>query len=151
MRLDAGDGEVSHPYAPYNKVISTDGGMTWSAPVPLPSQVGCARPRMLRTDGGQIVLSGGRLNATNRDVIVWLNSAGDGVSWAAHSITYWHNLLVANKSLVFTPAVNNSVERETTSYTSLVRTGPETGFVTYARHLPPNPDVAFSMPFSVSP
>jgi len=51
----------------------------------------------------------------------------------------------------FTPAVNASVERESTSYTSLVRTGPQSGFVTYARHLPPGPDMAFSMAFVVTP
>jgi len=58
---------------------------------------------------------------------------------------------VANASMRFTPAVNASVERESTSYTSLVRTGPQSGFVTYARHLPPGPDMAFSMAFVVTP
>ena len=96
-----------------------------------------------------IVLSGGRTNPTNRDVLLWINAKGDGVHWEEHSITYWHNVLETNRSLLFTPAVNHSTKRESTSYTSLVKTGPAAGFIIYARHLPPQPDVAFAMPFVV--
>ena len=52
-------------------------------------------------------------------------------------------------SLKFTAAVNDSTARETTSYTSLVKTGDNSGFITYSRHLPPHPDVAFSMRFTI--
>jgi hypothetical protein len=58
-------------------------------------------------------------------------------------------LLEPNASLHFTSEVNGSGFRQTTSYTSLVKTGAEEGFVVYARHLPPFPDVAFSMSFVV--
>ena len=157
VRLDAGDGGVTHPYVPYSVVLSKDGGRTWGTAAPLPPHVGCARPRLLRTDGGQVLLAGGRLNSTNRDVLMWLHAAGDGstssAAWEPHSITYWHNRLEPNASLHFDGGVNNSHlaphGRETTSYTSLVRTGAQTGFITYARHLPPSPDIAFAMPFAV--
>jgi hypothetical protein len=60
VRLDAGDGPVSRPYLPYSRVLSTDGGLTWGDASSLPAGVGSARPRLMRTDGGQIVLAGGR-------------------------------------------------------------------------------------------
>jgi hypothetical protein len=110
--------------------------------------IGCARPRLLGLGDGAVVLSGGRLGPTNRDVRMWLNAAGDGDVWDAFSITYWHNRLITNKTYAFTTAVNDSTARESTSYTSLVKTGPATGFITYGRHLPPGPDVAFAMPFT---
>ena len=150
VHLDAGDGVVSHPYRPYVRVLSRDGGFTWTNATSLPKGVGCARPRLLRTDSGAIVLSGGRLGPSNGDTLVWLNSGRDGgVDWQAHSVTYWHNRLVADKSLHFTSGVNSSDARQTMSYTSLVRTGPQTGFVVYARRLAGTPDTAFSMPFAV--
>lgn len=151
VRLDAGDGPVSQPYASYWRVLSTDGGRTWSSAASLPEGVGCARPRLLRTDDGQIVLAGGRTGPTNRDTLVWLNNGRDGGnSWTAHSITYWHNKLEPNSTLHFTSSVNSSTERQTMSYTSLVRTGPQTGFIVYARRLPGTKDIAFSMPFTVA-
>lgn len=150
VRLDAGDGQVSHPYLPYHRIISTDGGFTWGTATSLGESVGCARPRLMRTAGGQIVLSGGRLGPHNRDTLVWLNHEGDGKVWDPHSVTYWHNRLVRNSSLLFTPAVNDSTARQTMSYTSLVRTGNQTGYVLYARRLPDTPDVAFAMRFEVS-
>ena len=150
VRLDAGDGPVSHPYRPYARVLSVDGGRTWTNATSLPKGVGCARPRLLRTDSGEVILSGGRLGPSNGDTYVWLNSGRDaGVDWQAHSITYWHNRLVDDKSLHFTSAVNSSHARQTMSYTSLVRTGPQTGFVVYARKLPGTSDTAFAMPFTV--
>ena len=89
--------------------------------------------RLMRFDNGALVLSGGRLSNTNRDVIVWLNAEGDGAWWQAFSISYRHNLLETNASLHFTPTLNASNYRQSMSYTSLVRTGPRTGFVTYGR------------------
>ena len=35
LRLDAGDGPATHPFLPYVKSTSTDGGFTWSKAVPL--------------------------------------------------------------------------------------------------------------------
>ena len=118
---------------------------------PLSSRrVGSARPRLMRTDDGQIVLAGGRNGPKNRDTMVWLNSGRDGgASWEAASITYWHNVLEPNASLHFTSSVNDSTARQTMSYTSLVKTGAQAGFIVYARRLPGKKDVAFSMPFIV--
>lgn len=150
VRLDAGDGPVTHPYRPYVRVLSTDGGHTWVNASSLPPGVGSARPRLMRTDDGRVVLGGGRSGPTNRDTMVWLNSGHDGGgSWEAHSITYWHNALEPNASLHFTSSVNDSAARQTMSYTSLVKTGAQTGFIVYARRLPGKKDVAFSMPFAV--
>ena len=77
-RLDAGDGTVSHPYVPYVKLFSSDQGSTWSAPVSMGQGIGCARPRLMRMDSGSIILSGGRTGPTNRDILLWVNKAGDG-------------------------------------------------------------------------
>ena len=93
VRLDAGDGPISHPYRPYAVVTSEDGGFTWSKAETLPPQVGCARPRLLSTASGAIVLSGGRLTGRNRDIFLWIG--GDSLKdWEAFSVTYRHNLLV---------------------------------------------------------
>ena len=81
---------------------------------------------------------------------LWHNADGTGRTWKSYSLSYWHNRLEPNASLHFDAKVNASTARESTSYTSLIATGPTSGFVVYARHLPPSPDVAFSMPFSVA-
>ena len=148
LRLDAGDGTKSHPYRPYVRSVSGDGGRTWSRAVSLGESVGCARPRLLAL-GGSLLLSGGRLSRTSRDIRLWLNAAGDGAAWEAHSISYLHNRLEPNASLHFDGKINASTARESTSYTSLVATGARSGFLVYARHLPPHPDVAFAMPFTL--
>ena len=147
IRLDAGDGPKTHQYMPYAKATSNDGGRTWARVDIMQPGVGCARPRLMRFDNGALVLSGGRLSNTNRDVIVWLNAEGDGAWWQAFSISYRHNLLETNASLHFTPTLNASNYRQSMSYTSLVRTGPRTGFVTYGRRLPGTQDLAFAMGF----
>ena len=148
VRIDAGDGFSTHPYSPYHASTSSDGGVTWTPLVSLGPGVGCARPR-LGTFGNSVVLAG-RLSPTNRDIFLWLNAAGDGASWDPHySVTYMHNALEPNTSLHFTPAVNASTSRETTSYTSLVATSDSTGFLVYSRVLPPQPDVVFAMRFQL--
>ncbi len=150
VRLDAGDGFVSHPYRPYMRVLSTDGGKTWTNATSLNHGVGSARPRLLRMDDGQIVLSGGRNGPKNRDTMIWLNADNEfGLHWEAYSITYWHNMLEPNASLHFDKMVNDSSYRETMSYTSLLKTGPQTGLILYGRKLPDTSDIAFSMPFVV--
>ena len=40
VRLDAGDGQKTHPYRPYAVVTSDDGGFTWSRAEMLPEHVG---------------------------------------------------------------------------------------------------------------
>jgi hypothetical protein len=95
--------------------------------------IGAARPRLLRL-GGSLLLSGGRTWKKNRDSLVWLNAAGDGLAWVPHSISYWHNLLAPNGTKKYDPVGTNGSDhwpRESNSYTSLVATGPTTAFVTY--------------------
>ena len=161
FRMDAGDGPLTHRYAPYALSSSIDGGTTWTRGVSLGDGVGCARPRLLRSTSGAVVLAGGRTYSGNHDTILWLHASATRASayaangtWVAHSVSYWHNALEANKSLHFSPEVNGSGGgsfRQTTSYTSLIKVGSggSEGLVTYARHLPPYPDVAFSMSFVV--
>ena len=62
-----------------------------------------------------------------------------------------HPVATRLSSPLFGSQVNDSSARETMSYTSLVRTGAQTGFVTYARRLPGKEDAAFSMPFTIKP
>ena len=47
----------------------------------------------------------------------------------------------------FTPSLNASNYRQSMSYTSLVATGPDSGFVTYGRRLPNRTDAAFALAF----
>ena len=131
IRLDAGDGKLSHRYTPYVRVTSSDGGFTWGSPVALSDGVGCARPRLLSFPGGPVLLSGGRTGPRNRDVFLWVNVNGDGLNWTTHSITYEHNRLAPLAFPRFDSRVNDSQARETTSYTSLMMTGPNTGLLTY--------------------
>lgn len=144
------DGQSGH-YLPYISKLSDDGGLSWhslrflrgggSGDVP---GAGCVRPRLLPLNGS-LVLAGGRPSALSRDVLVWLNSNGDGDQWAAYSISYWHNRLNTNGNWTFPQHdTNNSASfpRVTTSYTSMVRTGVDTGYVLYGMGIR-----AFTMPF----
>jgi hypothetical protein len=159
IRLDAGDGRKSlppdmqpHHFLPYVKVVSSDGGKTWSKAVSLVDTrgmiMGCARPRLLGFQGSGMVLSGGRLNRTNHENYLWVNAAGDGVAWEAISISYVHNTLEPNSTLKFGASVNESNARVSTSYTSLVKTGARRGFVVYSRLLP-SPSAAFALRFEL--
>ena len=159
IRLDGGDGRKvlppdmkAHHMLPYVKTVSTDGGKTWSKPVSLVDtrgmMMGCARPRLLGLTGGGVVLSGGRLNRTNHENMLWVNAAGDGVAWEAISVSYVHNALEPNGTLHFGASVNNSNARISTSYTSLVATGSRSGYIVYSRLLP-SPSVAFALRFTL--
>ena len=160
IRLDAGDGRKTlppdmqpHHFLPYAKVTSKDGGRTWSKPVSLVDthglMMGCARPRLLGFGPGSgVVLSGGRLNHTNHENYLWYNAAGDGAAWEAISVSYVHNQLETNSTLRFDASVNESNARISTSYTSLVKTGPRAGYVVYSRLLP-SPSAAFALRFEL--
>lgn len=156
IRVDGGDGRKTHHMQPYVRTISRDGGKSWSNAVAMKDTagnlVGCARPRLLAlpgaAGGGAVVLSGGRLNAKNHDIYVWINAAGDGVDWEAHSISYLHNTLQTNGTLKFSRDLNNTGARESTSYTSLVGTSDASGYIVYSRLLP-SPSVAFSLHFKM--
>jgi hypothetical protein len=150
-RLDAGDGFLTERYSPYATIISSDGGFTWEEPVVLPRSVGCARPRLVAFDSG-IVMSGGRLSATNHDVLIWTNENGDGKDWHQQSVSYYHNLLSSNNATIpkFNTLVNDSLVRQSTSYTSLLKVGPNTGVITYSIINNENQVcTAFSMQFQV--
>ena len=148
------DGQSGH-YQPYISKLSDDGGLSWHSLRFLHgggsggvAGAGAVRPRLLELNGS-LVLAGGRPSALSRDVLVWLNSAGDGDQWEAYSISYWHNRLNTNVNWTFPQqATNNSASfpRVTTSYTSMVRTGVDTGYVLYGMGIR-----AFTMPFRLVP
>ena len=133
------DGQSGH-YLPYISKLSDDGGKSWHSLRFLrgggsggTNGAGCVRPRLLSLNNS-LVLSGGRPSPLSRDVRLWLNAAGDGDHWVGYSISYWHNRLTTNASWTFPQAATNnsrSFPRVTTSYTSIVRTGSETGYVLY--------------------
>merc|ERR1711920_995864 len=130
---------------------SDDGGLSWHSLRSLSGGgsggvlgAGCVRPRLLAL-GKSLVLGGGRPNPLSRDVLVWLNSAGDGEDWEAYSISYHHNLLTTNADWMFPEqATNNSrsFPRLTTSYTSMVKTSNTSGYILYGLG-----DRSFTLPF----
>ena len=78
------DGQSGH-YAPYVSKLSDDGGLSWRSLRPLHGGgsggvdgAGCVRPRLMALGSRSLILSGGRPNPLSRDVLVWLNSEGDG-------------------------------------------------------------------------
>lgn len=153
------EGESGH-HSPYVSKISDDGGRSWKhlralAAWPGTSWPGekeatgpgCVRPRLVALNGS-LLLSGGRPSPISRDVLVWLNGAGDGEAWRPYSVSYWHNRLVANKSWEMPPHLINdsrALPRFDTSYTSLVRTGSTSAYVLYGAGLR-----AFAIPFTLS-
>ena len=146
------EGEQGH-YSPYISKLSDDGGRSWHSLRSLRGGgrgsvdgAGCVRPRLIGL-GGSVLLAGGRPTPTSRDVVVWLNAEGDGEEWVAYSVSYWHNKANTNPAWAFPSELTNNSRafpRESTSYTSLLRTGNETGYILYgvgAR--------AFTLPFRV--
>ena len=108
-------------------------------------------PRLARMADGQVLLSANQLAATDRDLLLYWNAAGDGKSWEPHSVSYWHNVLEPDPALHFTPAVNNSPalprHGEITGLTCLIRTGAQAGIVVYSRTID-NASLTFAMPFT---
>ena len=66
----------------------------------------------------------------------------------AHSVSYVHNALEPNATLRFAANINRTGARESTSYTSLVATGPRAGYVVYSRLLP-SPSISFALRFEL--
>ena len=104
---------ISPRYLPYWKSYSSNGGRSWSKPAPIAaggagastedggashqyaSPPGCARPWMLVV-GKTLLLTGGRDRSANTtDTTLW-SSTDYGDTWLAHSISGYHNMLVAN-------------------------------------------------------
>ena len=126
------DGQSGH-YHSYVSALSDDGGRSWRGLRSLGPGVGCVRPRLMAA-GGSLVLAGGRPNPTSRDVLLWLNPEGDGEQWDAYSVSYWHNRLTKVEAWKWDKVATNdsrSFPRIDTSYTSLLRTGEDTGYLFY--------------------
>ena len=119
-------------YRRYATSISSDDGVTWSTPTMMPGE-GSARPRLLSMGKG-LLLSGGRSWKKNRDTLVWYNPKGDLVDWIEYSISYYHNKYITNQTMRFDAAATNSSDhwpRESNSYSTLIKTGPSSAYVTY--------------------
>ena len=177
LRLD-GDGPChGGSYEYYHQSYSTDNGVTWSKEVTPINGTGCARPRLLATEMGPLLMSGGRLCVEDTaDISLWLNADGmagwsstadgadgsgihgssDPLQWVKHSISYHHNLLWKGGSEYLFSAAVNATTTETLSYTSLVPSGPDTGFVFYNRFFPvrgvpwPGRNVNFAMQYQLT-
>jgi hypothetical protein len=151
MRVDSGEGP-SMRYEPLVRSFSTDAGVTWTAPETFGPGFATGHPRLTRMADGQILLSASQLAPTDRDLLLYWNTAGDGKSWAPHSVSYWHNALEPDAALRFTPAVNSSpaVPRhgEIVGLTSLIRTEAQAGVLVYSRTLN-NASLTFAMRFAV--
>lgn len=126
------EGESGH-HSPYISVVSDNEGRTWHSLRSLANRAGCVRPRLLSLDTGGLVLAGGRPNATSHDVLLWHNAKRDGEDWRPYSVSYWHNRLTTNQSWIWPPAATNFSRwpRYSRSYTSLVKTGADQGYVVY--------------------
>ena len=103
-------------------------------------------PRLVSFQSGALLLAGGRPSPSSHDVMVWLNEAGDGEAWRPYSISYWHDLLVRNRSyLIPGSAINRSWPRFSTSYTSLLRTAAASAALVYGAGR-----YGFSMPIALA-
>lgn len=147
VRLDAGDGLASHPYAPYYFTVSQDGGRTWPKMQPMPG-TGCARPRLLQLGDGYapLLMSGGRMKfngngSASDDNLLWISWQGvkfpaleptGPTGWEMYALSYYHNLLAGPGTPRFTSAVNDTnAGAETAAYTALIQTGKCSAVVLY--------------------
>eukprot|EP00045_Choanoeca_perplexa_P009292 m.88850 g.88850 ORF g.88850 m.88850 type:complete len:390 (-) comp14838_c0_seq1:31-1200(-) len=130
VRIDGGDGPLTHPYRNYYRTLSHDQGQTWS-PLAKMAGVGSARPRMLLLGNGAIILSGGRhKNAGDQGPKVWVDRSGQGEVFEEYDVSYYHNL--GSSQLRFTSEVNETdTARQTTCYTSLTATGEASFLIGY--------------------
>ena len=170
FRLDGGDGHPYHQMLPYGIAFSDDFGATWTKPRMLHQgsgngkniTVGCACPQLTSIPGGGLLLAGGRPNSHSLDPMVWINYKGDGDLWEPYSISYHHNLgcnytgpTTWNRTQTtnvfrFSQGVNSSGRpRQSTSYTSLVRTSASSAVLVYSQwlHHMGNQWRAYAMPF----
>ena len=139
-------------YAPLMRSFSVD-AKTWSKPESFGVGFATGHPRLTRTADGQILLVANQVAPTDRDLLLYWNRAGDGLTWQPHSVSYWHNTLEPLAALRFTPAVNNSPalprHGEITGLTSLIRTEASGGVLLYSRTLN-NHSITFAMRFQVA-
>ena len=66
-------------------------------------------------------------------MLLWHNAKRDGEDWQPYSVSYWHNKLTTNSSWIWPAAATNFSRwpRYSRSYTSIVKTGDDTGYVVY--------------------
>lgn len=161
--MDGDAGCSTDTYRYYSQSYSTDLGVSWSLPRPIPG-AGCARPRlMLMEPHGPLLLSGGRLcveNTTgiflwvNADGLAGLNGGDDKKIWQRHSIADIHNQFWQGADYYrFDASINDTNAFASLSYTSLIQTSPTSAAVIYNKFFspyawPPWPSANFLLRFS---
>ena len=128
FRADGGDGYPHHSRKPFLQVTSTDNGVKWSLPVPMADNVGSARPMLLLTGSGVLLLSGGRpyLN-------LWASMDGLGKQWDSYNLAGEHNRAARTGTWNFCESFANgtSTWQGSTCYTSLVQVEKGSALVCY--------------------
>ena len=110
---------------------SSDEGRTWTHPQPL-ENAWSVQPRLATLDIGALTLTGGRPG-----LMLWVCGDGQGASWHPVNLGAHHNNTVAEDALRFLPEVAAATSRSdppnTSSYTSMVATGPDEVLISYDR------------------
>jgi len=115
----------------YRKSYSADEGATWSPPERVEG-AWSVEPRLVRLESGLILLSGGRPG-----LFLWVCADGEGRRWERINLGSHHNALMPDASLhyseQFCAGKKVCEPPQSTSYTGMVRTGPDEALVCYDR------------------
>ena len=115
----------------FHRSLSADEGRTWSAPEAMPG-LWSVEPRLARLENGTLLLAGGR-----HGLFLWVCVDGLGHQWQKVNLSEHHNALVSDPSLRFSEAfclaADSDGPAESTSYTGLLRIGPNEALICYDR------------------
>jgi hypothetical protein len=115
----------------YHRSYSGDDGRSWSAPEPV-NGAWSVEPGLTRLDNGLLLLSGGRTG-----LFLWLCPDGVGERWTPINLAEHHNACLTDASLHFSKAFCSAREwydpYESTSYTEILRIGPDEALICYDR------------------
>ena len=89
MRVDGGDGRLSHRTLPFISTTSTDRGRSWTQPRALPNDMLAAYPRAVVLESGALLVTAGRPGSD-----LWVSLDGFGEGWTRHSLPTYHNQLI---------------------------------------------------------
>ena len=124
-----GGGREQHYHASY----SSDEGVSWTKPAPLPDQWS-VEPQLVCLDDGTLLLSGGRPG-----IFLWVDRAGTGESWEAINLAAHHNATCADPAQHFhqgcveARAPADGETQFTTSYTCMKQIGTNEVLISYDR------------------
>jgi len=116
---------------PYYKSYSGDGGLTWTKPQPVEG-AWSVEPQLVRLRGGPLLLSGGRAG-----LFLWVSADGSGDHWQAINLAEHHNASLPDAAAHFGDKFVQGQESvspaQSTSYTGMVRLGPNEALLCYDR------------------